>query len=94
MPKTLYAHVRGGRRRRGSSLEGRGKLVLHSIYSEAGDALLRLDRAIPNINQKMAGSQSAVAVDGLVVRTSYPRCAEGEYRLTPWGQSLYCACRI
>jgi len=55
-----------------------------------GNALLRLERAIPNITQKMLGQQlRSLAVDGIVVRTSYPQVPpKVEYRLTPWGQSL------
>jgi len=49
-----------------------------------------LERAIPSITQKMLGQQlRSLAVDGIVVRTSYPQVPpKVEYRLTPWGQSL------
>jgi len=49
-----------------------------------------LERAIPNITQKMLGQQlRSLAVDGIVVRTSYPQVPpKVEYRLTPWGQSF------
>ncbi len=49
-----------------------------------------LERAIPNITQKMLGQQlRSLAVDGIVVRTAYPQVPpKVEYCLTPWGQSL------
>src|SRR6266704_137218 len=49
-----------------------------------------LERAIPNITQKMLGQQlRSLAVDGIVVRTAYPQVPPTvEYCLTSWGQSL------
>ena len=49
-----------------------------------------LERAIPNITQKMLGQQlRSLATDGIIVRTAYPQVPpKVEYRLTPWGQSL------
>jgi DNA-binding HxlR family transcriptional regulator len=49
-----------------------------------------LERAIPNITQKMLGQQlRGLAADGIVVRTAYPQVPpKVEYRLTSWGQSL------
>jgi DNA-binding HxlR family transcriptional regulator len=49
-----------------------------------------LERAIPNITQKMLGQQlRSLAADGIVVRTAYPQVPpKVEYCLTPWGQSL------
>src|SRR6202521_1830937 len=72
-------------------LEGRWKLVI--LFHLFGGKMMRfsdLERAIPNITQKMLGQQlRSLAVDGIVVRTSYPQVPpKVEYRLTPWGQSL------
>jgi len=54
------------------------------------DALSDLERAIPNITQKMLGQQlRSLAADGIVVRTAYAQVPpKVEYRLTSWGQSL------
>src|SRR5207249_10909571 len=63
-------------------LEGRWKLVI--LFHLFGGKVMRfsdLERAIPNITQKMLGQQlRSLAADGIVVRTAYP--------YTPWGQSL------
>jgi len=72
-------------------LEGRWKLVI--LFHLFGGKVMRfsdLERAIPNITQKMLGQQlRSLAVDGIVVRTSYPQVPpKVEYRLSPWGQSL------
>src|SRR5260370_5254794 len=74
-----------------SFLEGRWKLVI--LFHLFGGKAMRfsdLERAIPNITQKMLGQQlRSLAADGIVVRTSYPQVPpKVEYRLTPWGQSL------
>jgi DNA-binding HxlR family transcriptional regulator len=49
-----------------------------------------LERAIPNITQKMLGQQlRQLEVDGIVARKVYPQVPpKVEYRLTDWGQSL------
>ena len=49
-----------------------------------------LERAIPNITQKMLGQQlRRLAADGIVVRKAYPQVPpKVEYCLTSWGQSL------
>jgi DNA-binding HxlR family transcriptional regulator len=49
-----------------------------------------LERAIPNITQKVLGQQlRSLATDGIVVHAAYPQVPpKVEYRLTPWGQSL------
>src|SRR5258706_5937654 len=72
-------------------LEGRWKLVI--LFHLFGGKVMRfsdLERAIPNITQKMLGQQlRSFVVDGIVVRTSYPHVPpKGEYSLTPWCQSL------
>jgi DNA-binding HxlR family transcriptional regulator len=72
-------------------LEGRWKLVI--LFHLFGGKVMRfsdLERAIPNITQKMLGQQlRGLATDGIVVRTAYPQVPpKVEYRLTSWGQSL------
>src|SRR5258708_6131888 len=72
-------------------LEGRWKLVI--LFHLFGGKVMRfsdLERAIPNITQKMLGQQlRGLAADGIVVRTAYPQVPpKVEYRLTSWGQSL------
>ncbi len=72
-------------------LEGRWKLVI--LFHLFGGKVMRfsdLERAIPNITQKMLGQQlRSLAADGIVVRTAYPQVPpKVEYRLTSWGQSL------
>ena len=72
-------------------LEGRWKLVI--LFHLFGGRVMRfsdLERAIPNITQKMLGQQlGSLAADGIVVRTAYPQVPpKVEYCLTAWGQSL------
>jgi DNA-binding HxlR family transcriptional regulator len=72
-------------------LEGRWKLVI--LFHLFGGKVMRfsaLERAIPNITQKMLGQQlRQLEADGIVHRTSYPQVPpKVEYRLTEWGQSL------
>ena len=72
-------------------LEGRWKLAI--LFHLFGGKVMRfsdLERAIPNITQKMLGQQlRSLATDGIIVRTAYPQVPpKVEYRLTPWGQSL------
>src|ERR1700724_593722 len=72
-------------------LEGRWKLVI--LFHLFGDKVLRfsdLERAIPNITQKMLGQQlRRMESDGIVVRKAYPEVPPRvEYSLTPWGQAL------
>jgi DNA-binding HxlR family transcriptional regulator len=72
-------------------LEGRWKLVI--LFHLFGGKVMRfseLERAIPNITQKMLGQQlRSLAADGIVVRTAYPQVPpKVEYRLSSWGQSL------
>ena len=72
-------------------LEGRWKLViLFHLFDRKVLRFSELERAIPNITQKMLGQQlRSLAADGIVVRTAYPQVPpKVEYRLTPWGQSL------
>jgi len=72
-------------------LEGRWKLVI--LFHLFGGKVMRfseLERAIPNITQKMLGQQlRQLEAYGIVHRTSYPEVPpKVEYRLTDWGQSL------
>lgn len=72
-------------------LEGRWKLVI--LFHLFGGKVLRfsdLERAIPNITQKMLGQQlRRMETDGIVVRTVYPQISpKVEYSLTEWGQAL------
>jgi DNA-binding HxlR family transcriptional regulator len=72
-------------------LEGRWKLVI--LFHLFGGKVLRfsdLERAIPNITQKMLGQQlRRMETDGIVVRKVYPQVPpKVEYSLTTWGQAL------
>jgi DNA-binding HxlR family transcriptional regulator len=72
-------------------LEGRWKLVI--LFHLFGGKILRfsdLERAIPNITQKMLGQQlRRMESDGIVVRKAYPQVPpKVEYSLTTWRQSL------
>jgi DNA-binding HxlR family transcriptional regulator len=72
-------------------LEGRWKLVI--LFHLFGGKVLRfsdLERAIPNITQKMLGQQlRRMESDGIVVRKAYPEVPPRvEYSLTTWGQAL------
>lgn len=72
-------------------LEGRWKLVI--LFHLFGGKVLRfseLERAIPNITQKMLGQQlRQLEADGIVVRTVYSQVpSKVEYSLTEWGQAL------
>jgi DNA-binding HxlR family transcriptional regulator len=72
-------------------LEGRWKLVI--LFHLFGGKVMRysdLERAIPDITQKMLGQQlRCLEADGIVVRKAYPQVPpKVEYSLTPWGQSL------
>jgi DNA-binding HxlR family transcriptional regulator len=72
-------------------LEGRWKLVI--LFHLFGGKVLRfsdLERAIPNITQKMLGQQlRRMETDGIVVRKAYPEVPpKVEYSLTAWGQGL------
>src|SRR5579863_10392690 len=72
-------------------LEGRWKLVI--LFHLFGGKVMRfsqLERAIPNITQKMLGQQlRRLEAHGIVSRKSYPQVPpKVEYSLTAWGQSL------
>jgi len=69
-------------------LEGRWKLVI--LFHLFGGKVMRfsdLERAITQHHSEDAGAAAPqLAVDGIVVRTSYPQVPpKVEYRLTPWG---------
>jgi DNA-binding HxlR family transcriptional regulator len=72
-------------------LEGRWKLVI--LFHLFGGQVMRfseLERAIPDITQKMLGQQlRQLEADGIVIRTVYAQVPpKVEYRLTEWGQAL------
>ena len=72
-------------------LEGRWKLVI--LFHLFGGKVMRfseLERAIPNITQKMLGQQlRQMETDGIVVRRAYPQVPpKVEYSITTWGQAL------
>lgn len=72
-------------------LEGRWKLVI--LFHLFGGKVLRfsdLERAIPQISQKMLAQQlRRLEADGMVHRIVHPQVPpKVEYRLTDWGQSL------
>lgn len=72
-------------------LEGRWKLVI--LFQLFGGKVLRfseLERAIPNITQKMLSQQlRQLESDQIVERTVYPEVPPRvEYRLSEWGQAL------
>ncbi len=72
-------------------LEGRWKLVI--LFQLFGGKVLRfseLERAIPNITQKMLSQQlRQLESDQIVERTVYPEVPPRvEYRLSEWGQTL------
>lgn len=71
-------------------LEGRWKLVILFHLFGGKVRFSGLERAIPNITQKMLGQQlRQLEGDGIVHRTSYPQVPpKVECRLTDWGQSL------
>ncbi len=65
-------------------------MILFHLF---GGKVLRfsdLERAIPNITQKMLGQQlRRMESDGIVVRKVYPQVPpKVEYSLTTWGQAL------
>ena len=87
MPTTAAADVEAALR----LLEGRWKLVI--LFHLFGGKVMRfsdLERAIPNITQKMLGQQlRTMEADGIVVRTAYPQVPpKVEYCLTPSRQFL------
>jgi DNA-binding HxlR family transcriptional regulator len=72
-------------------LEGRWKLLI--LFHLFGDKVLRfsdLERAIPEISQKMLAQQlRQLEADGVVQRIVHNQVPlKVEYRLTTWGQSL------
>ena len=93
MPKKQYTPVTAAQDVEAALrlLEGRWKLVI--LFHLFGGKVLRfsdLERAIPNITQKMLGQQlRRMKADGIVVRKAYPEVPpKVEYSLTEWGQAL------
>jgi len=72
-------------------IDGRWKLPI--LFHLFGGQVLRfsdLERAIPDVSQKMLAQQLRhLEADGMVVRTVHNQVPpKVEYRLTTWGQSL------
>lgn len=72
-------------------LEGRWKLViLFQLFGADARRFSELERAIPDVSQKMLIQQlRQLEQDGVVTRIVHPQVPpKVEYRLTDWGQSL------
>jgi DNA-binding HxlR family transcriptional regulator len=72
-------------------LGGRWKLlILFNLFGGQVRRFSDLERAIPDVTQKMLGQQlKSMESDGIVVRTVYAEVpTRVEYQLTEWGQSL------
>lgn len=72
-------------------LEGRWKLrILFQLFGGQVMRFSDLERAIPEVTQKMLAQQlRQLEADGIVHRTVYPEVPpKVEYTLTSWGQSL------
>ena len=72
-------------------LEGRWKMmILAHLFGETVMRFSDLQRAIPDVSQKMLGQQlRGLEQDGVVSRTVYPEVPpKVEYRLTEIGRSL------
>lgn len=72
-------------------LDGRWKqLILFRLFGGSVRRFSELERAIPDVSQKMLAQQlRQMERDGLVERTVHPEVPPRvEYRLTPWGESL------
>ena len=72
-------------------LEGRWKLlILFQLFGGRIRRFSELERAIPDITQKMLAQQlRQMERDGIVARKVYPEIPpKVEYSLTRWGQSL------
>jgi DNA-binding HxlR family transcriptional regulator len=72
-------------------IDGRWKLlILFHLFGGRVQRFSDLERAIPEVSQKMLAQQlRQLEADGIVVRTVYNEVPpKVEYRLTAWGQSL------
>jgi len=72
-------------------IDGRWKLrILFELFGGNVRRFSELERAIPEVTQKMLAQQlRQLEKDGLVARRIYPTVPpKVEYRLTKWGQSL------
>ena len=72
-------------------INGRWKLrILFELFGGNVRRFSELERAIPEVTQKMLAQQlRQLEKDGLVVRRIYPEVPpKVEYRLTDWGQAL------
>lgn len=73
------------------TLEGRWKLlILFHLFDKGTLRFSELERAIPDVTQKMLAQQlRQLEQDGIVSRKVYPEIPpKVEYSLTPWGQSM------
>ena len=72
-------------------IDGRWKLlILFHLFGGRVQRFSDLERAIPDVSQKMLAQQlRQLEADGIVQRTVYNEVPpKVEYRLTTWGQSL------
>lgn len=72
-------------------LEGRWKiLILFHLFNGTVMRFSELERAIPDVSQKMLTQQlRQLENDGMVIRVAHPEVPPRvEYRLTEWGESL------
>ena|ERR1700681_2430270 len=72
-------------------LDGRWKLlILFNLFGGNVRRFSDLERAIPDVTQKMLGQQlKQMESDGIVARAVFPEVpSRVEYQLTAWGQSL------
>ena len=72
-------------------IDGRWKLlILFHLFGGRVQRFSDLERAIPDVSQKMLAQQlRQLEADGIVQRTVYNQVPpKVEYRLTDWGQSL------
>ena len=72
-------------------IEGRWKMIiLFHLFDKGTLRFSQLERAIPNVSQKMLGQQlRGLEEDGVVTRTVYPEVPPRvEYRLTELGRAL------
>lgn len=72
-------------------IDGRWKLlILFHLFGGRVQRFSDLERAIPDVSQKMLAQQlRQLETDGIVQRTVYNEVPpKVEYRLTTWGQSL------
>jgi DNA-binding HxlR family transcriptional regulator len=71
-------------------IQGTELVILFHLFGGKVMRFSELERAIPNVTQKMLGQQlRQMEKDGIVVRKVYRQVPpKVEYSLTPWGQAL------